>query len=168
MKRYYDFEAISEGLKAAIQAELCRHGIHNLFHPLAVCGLLEAAGSPLKMMLTGSALSAEIGEAGLKLLELTRILARVETIKNPQSLVVNPMMEAIVTALHLSDPQSVTDTDLFRLSILQFERDGGRRGGEAASANHSLMPAFQSALGYLVEAGIIEKDESALVWQIRT
>jgi hypothetical protein len=168
MQVYYDLEALSSDVKQAIEAALSKHAIDTSFAAIAVCAVIEAIGSPLKKQISGTPLCAPVGMAGVDIYACAKLLSAVERIRNPNSVIVSPLMDCIVAALSGSRA-ALSDTELLKrivmirlarktLSISEFE--------ETLATDKSIEPAFVSAKQYLLTGGVIEKHRDGRRWQL--
>ncbi len=95
MKRRDDFEAVCTDVGNAISEALARHNL-DPFDAIAVCAVVGAMASPFKLHhLRGTRLTREVGRFGQMAYNASCLARSVEEIKSSDSLVVNPMMDAI-------------------------------------------------------------------------
>lgn len=156
MERYHAFDEVRDDMSSAIEAIAQRHGIDTA-HPIAMMAVLEAIASPLKLhKLNGTPLTRAVGMAGSDAYEASLLARRVEEIKSPASLVVNPMMDSIAAAL--SGGAQLSRSSLLVEACRVFMEDDSSEPlvGVTAMANDPrTQAAFGSALGYLSETEIV-------------
>lgn len=166
MQSYFDEDALRRDIEAAVTKALEPHGV-DMFHPLAVCAVLEVISSPLKHQISGSPLMQKVGYVGVELYAATHLPRRVEALKSPHSLIVNHLMDAIAAALAKKGP--LPKERMFREALKIHLDLSGKPKAEidrAVSENHSLKAALESALTYLQEGRVIEPCESETHWRL--
>lgn len=168
MQRFYDYQAIWSDVSEAVSASLRSHGL-EAYHPIAVCAVLEAIASPLKAQISGPALMQKVGYLGVETYLASLIARRVEVLKSPHSLIVNPMMDAI--ALALLKKGELPKERMFREALKVYLGLSGKPKNEIDSAlqDHAhLEYAFSSALEYLQQGDVIEPCENDTQWRIQS
>ncbi|HEV2596444.1 MAG TPA: hypothetical protein VGU01_14730 [Sphingomicrobium sp.] len=163
MYRYEGLDDLVANMTDAVAVVAAKHGL-EVWDALTLCAVIESISSPLKLhKLKGSLLSRPMGEFGIKTYYASLIARAVEQIKSPHSLVVNPMMEAIIAALANESgpmPEAALAAQAQRLLALHCD------GSEEKPQEVSPTPAFHSPLRYLSEAGLIERSEPHSSWQL--
>ena len=156
MERRDDFDAVCADVGNAISEALARHNL-DPFDALALCAVVEAMASPFKLHhLRGTRLTREVGRFGQKAYNASCLARSIEEIKSPDSLVVNPMMDAIAGAL--ADKGSIADAELPARTVEFLEDLPKYADWEAIEEAESLVsripgPPFQSARQHLTEGG---------------
>ncbi len=168
MKIYSDVESINSDVEKAINAALARHELNDAFSAIAVCAVLKAISSPLKKIISDGRLSSIIGMAGTDLFIGSALLQAVERIRNPDSLIVSPVMDCVVIALSkaaapLKDGALMKQTLKAYLEKTKLSKDDINTH---IASKSSYRSAFHSATGYLSEAKIIEKTADSGWWQL--
>lgn len=167
MQQFEKYAEMVEDVTRAINAAVTPYGLHT-YSPLAVYAVLDAIASPLKSLAPKGPLAWDVCEKGWQTYHASRLAAAVERLKSPSSLIVNPVMDAIVVALaHYGKPMPVDL--LFRNTLRVFlARPRLTFAGVPAAlrANSSLDPAFRSARGYLVRGHVIALNEAGTAWSL--
>ncbi len=167
MQKFEKYAEMAADVTRAINAAVSPYGLHT-YSPLAIYAVLEAIASPLKSLATNGLLAWDVCEKGLPTYYASRLAVAVERIKSPSSLIVNPMMEAIVVALAAHE-KPVPVHLLFRNTLRVFlARPRLTCAGIPAAlrANSSLDPAFESARGYLSRDHVIALTDDGNAWQL--
>lgn len=158
MEGYYNFESIRDELTSAVEAVAERHDL-ELAHPLLLAAVLEVIASPLKLhKLQGTPLTRPVGTAGIDAYLTSLLARRVEEIKAPGSLIVNPLMDAAVATLR--DGRVLDRSDLLYQTCRALLDNVTSTSSDVISATRMAQEqrtqsAFESALRYLKEAEII-------------
>jgi hypothetical protein len=166
MKRFYDYDTIVRDVTEALRVALEPHQL-DIWHPLALCAVIEAAASPLKAQVAGPLLMRKVGRDGVDVYLASRLAQRVEVLKSPSSEVVNPMMDAIVLALLKKG--AIPQERLFREALKVYLGLSGRPKAEidaSLGANANLGHTLNSALNYLQEGGVVERSADGTQWQL--
>lgn len=166
MTNFFDEKKLRDDVESAIAEALKKHGLEP-YHPLAVSTVLEVIASPLKYQIQATPLSYKVGKLGVEIYLASRLLRAVELLKSPFSQIVNPMMDAAVMAL-LRRRGSLPKPKLLRDALqvhLNKPRLSERGIPEAAGTSLAMyQAALSSALGYLVEGGIVVESEDCQSW----
>lgn len=167
MQKFEKYAEMVAEVTRAINAAVTPYGLHT-YSPLAVYAVLDAIASPLKSLAPNGPLAWDVCDKGLQTYYASRLAAAVERLKSPSSLVVNPMMDAIVVALARHEKPMPVHL-LFRNTLRAFlARPRLTCAGIPAAlrANSSLDPAFKSACGYLVNGHVIALSEDGKAWRL--
>jgi hypothetical protein len=167
MQRFYDFETILREVSSALE-EIAQRNNLELHHPVTLCAILEAIASPLKAQkLHGSPLMQKVGLRAIEAYLASLAARKVELLKSPHSLRVNPMMDAVVMALLKKG--TVPKDRLFREALKVHLPLSGRAKGEidAAVEKHEYLEAsLASALAYLQEGEVVRPSEDGTGWEL--
>ena len=159
MQKFEAFEEMRDDVARAVALVLSKYGFHNHYEPLVVYAVLDAIGSPLKSLMTKGPLAQDVGIKGFDAFMASRIAAAVEVLKIPSSLIVNPMMDAIVAVVSSHDGPT-PDSLLFRNTLRVFlGRPRLSLAGVPAAMRKeaSLQSAFGSACSYLEQGGVMAR-----------
>lgn len=168
MQSFYDHDKIVTDVRQAVLGALEANGVADAYNALAVGALLEAFASEIKYQTIGSPLTHDVGILGLRAYEQSRLAMRVAVAQSPQSLIVNPLMEAVAAALARSR-KPMGEATLRRKAVAIHLRRPKLSAADlrlACIEDASLEPALGSALHHLHEAGIIRRNPDKGTWEI--
>lgn len=168
MQIYYDVDSINSDVEKAINGALARHNLNDAFSAMAVCAVLRAISSPLKKIMSDGRLANVIGMAGTDLFIGSALLQAVERIRNPDSLIVSPVMDCIVIALSKARAPLKEGTLMKQALKIYLEKTKLSKDDIKThfSPQSSYRSAFHSATGYLTEAKVIENTIEYGGWQL--
>lgn len=167
MQKFEKYAEMVADVTRAINAAVTPYGLHT-YSPLAVYAVLDAIASPLKALAPNGPLAWDVCDKGLQTYDASRLAAAVERLKSPSSVIVNPMMDAIVVALARHENPMPVHL-LFRNTLRAFlARPRLTFAGIPAAlrANTSLDPAFASARDYLARGHVIALSDDGKTWRL--
>jgi hypothetical protein len=162
MRRFYDGDQILEDVNRALAEALSKHGL-QVWDLLGITTVLEAIASPMKFQIQRIA-GHDLGMKGVETYIASTIPRRVALLQSPDSVTVNPMMEAIAVALQRN--KVPLEEEALRLAAYRVFLSKPRATIRSAeNENSSLSPAFSSARDYLAEGRVICRTEQGL-WRL--
>lgn len=172
MRQFWSEEQIREEISAALSGVAEKHGL-TVYSPLFSCMALEGIASPLKFLIQASPLTRDVGLKGTDAYYSSRLARAVFLLQSPHSLVVNPIMECIASALRGSTAPLYREDLELRTIRYYLRKPRLTKGGatKAKLANASIEPAFASALGYLESGGVVVKSDGEryeLAYELKT
>lgn len=162
MRRFYDGERITADVNRALEAALAKHGL-QVWDLLGVTTVLEVIASPMKSHVAQIA-GHDLGVKGVDTFIASTLARRVALLQNPNSVIVNPMMEAIAVALQRAR-SPLSEKRLKLVAYRLFLKDLGTTVKLAERDNSALSSAFSSACSYLSEGLVISRNDKGL-WQL--